>query len=545
MSKEPVNAGAAKINQMRLLAERIVFAVLILVVTGALTFAQTAGTSEPLPIGVIEIESHEVFDEPVQGVAMPYRIANNIHIKTRDVVVRRELLFDTGELFDQELVEQTERNLRALSFLRDARVETVEVDGNGDGQPDRIDVRVMTWDTWSLAPRIDFRQVQDRTIWELGVSEKNLFGLGKSVTVTHRTNLDRTSDRISYTDPQLVGSNVSLLATLSKLSDGNEQALILNREYISLRDPWAWNVGGGSFRRTDPIFKDGVEIGRLPHRGQWADIEASRAVRRGAQHALRVHGAYRLREEQVGSEVRDFGVAEVGIRSVGHRFVRLTHINQFERSEDFNLGADTFSTVGVSTPELGGSQERALFLAAGHAQGVPLGDGHFLIAEARFDGRHERGEWRNALKTLRGRYLLKHAERNVLVGRIAYQSGHNLDPEVQLLLGAETGLRGYPVRRFNGNRLLLMTVEERWFFTDDVGQLFSLGFAGFIDSGFVWPEEQRFDLSDLKTAVGVSLLLGSNRLSTRGGIRLDVGYGLNRITEVGRWVFAAGSDIVF
>ena len=90
-----------------------------------------------------------------------------------------------------------------------------------------------------------------------------------------------------------------------------------------------------------------------------------------------------------------------------------------------------------------------------------------------------------------------------------------------------------------------MTVEERWFFADDVGQLFSFGLAGFVDSGFVWADEREFDLSDLKTAVGVSLLLGSNRLSTRGGVRLDVGYGLNRITEAGRWVFAVGSDIGF
>ena len=506
-------------------------------------------TAEPppgrLPIGVIEIVNHEVFDEPDDGISTPYRIANNIHVRTRDEVVRRELLFDSGDRLDQELVEQTERNLRALPFLRDARIEMVDVDEDRDGRADRVDVRVMTWDTWSLAPRVDFRQVQDRTLWELGVSEKNLFGLGKSMTLTHRINLDRTIDRVSYTDPQLVGSNVSLLASLAKLSDGDEQFLGVDRRYLSLRDPWSWSMGGGSFRRTDPIFEDGDEIGRLRHRGQWADVEASRAVRRGAQHALRVHGAYRLREERVGSEGRDFGVAEVGVRSVGHRFVRLTHVNQFERSEDFNLGADAFGTVGLSTPTLGGSEARALFLSAGHAQGVPLGDGHFLIAEGRFDGRHERGEWRNALTTFRGRYLLKHAERRALVGRVTYQRGHNLDPEVQLLLGAETGLRGYPVRRFSGNRLLLMTVEERWFFADDVGQLFSFGLAGFVDSGFVWADEREFDLCDLKTAVGVSLLLGSNRLSTRGGVRLDVGYGLNRITEAGRWVFAVGSDIGF
>ncbi len=508
-----------------------------------------SATEEPgfvgLPIGTIEIVNHEVFDEPATGVSAPYRIANTVHIRTRDEVVGRELLFETGDLFDQELVEQTERNLRGLSFIRDARIDTIAVDLDSDGEPDQVDMRVLTWDTWSLSPRVDFRQVHDRTIWELGVSEKNLFGRGKSITATHRTNLDRTIDRVSYADPQLVGSNVSLLVSASHLSDGDEQLLMFDRGYLSLRDPWSWTVGGGSFSRTDPIFKDGSEIGRLYHRGQWGDFQVSRAVQRSARRALSVHGAFRLREERVGSEMRDFGVAEFGIRSIGHRYVRLTHVNQFERSEDFNLGTDTFATVGLSAPELGGSSERAAFVSAGHIQGIAFGDEHFLIAEARFDGRREHHEWRNALTTLRGRYLLKHAERRATIGRVAYQRGHNLDQEVQLLLGAETGLRGYPVRQFSGNRSMLMTLEERWFFADDVAQLGSLGLAGFVDMGFVWSEQQVFTLRDLKTSIGMSLLLGSNRLSSRGGIRLDFGYGLNQIANVGRWVFAAGSDIAF
>ena len=52
---------------------------------------------------------------------------------------------------------------------------------------------------------------------------------------------------------------------------------------------------------------------------------------------------------------------------------------------------------------------------------------------------------------------------------------------------------------------------------DDVGQLLSLGLAAFLDSGYVWPETDSLDLADLNTGIGVSLLLGSNRLSSRGG----------------------------
>lgn len=504
-----------------------------------------AQESPPVVVGVIEVISQEIFDEPADGMTALYRFANGLHVRTRDRVVARELLFKSGDLIDRELVEQTERNLRALPFLRDARIETSPVDEDLDGHPDRVDVRVLTWDGWSLAPRVDISRLHDRTLWELGASEKNLFGWGKTVTGSHRTNLDRTIDQLVYEDYQLFGSNVGVTASAANLSDGSEQFVQFDRGYLSLQDPWSVRVGGGRFSRTDPIFESGTEAGRLLHQGQWGDLEVGRAVRRRGGHAIRLHGAYRMRDERVGVDRRDFGVVEVGVRALSHRFVRLTHVNRFERTEDFNLGTESYGTVGLSSPVLGGQDDRVTMLAVGHHQGFRLRDDHFMLASITFAGRHERAEWRNAQTDARLRYLRKHTLRRALVGKLQYRHGHNLDPEVQMLLGAETGLRGYPLRQFEGNRSLLLSVEERWFVADDLGQLLSLGLAGFIDSGFVWPESEGVDLSDLKTAVGLSVLLGSNRLSSRPGVRIDVGYGLNPVEGAPQWVFAAGSDLTF
>ena len=496
-------------------------------------------------VGAIEVVSQEVFEEAGDRLTAVYRLANSLHVRTRERVVARELLFESGDLVDRELLEQTERNLRALPFLRDARVETLPIDEDLDGHAERVDIRVVTWDRWSLAPRVDLSRLHDRTLWELGASEKNLFGLGKAVTVSHRATLDRTIDQLVYEDYQLFGSHVGVTGSVSNLSDGNEQFFRLGKRYLSLMDPWAMSVSAGNFSRTDPIFRQGIETGRLAHQGRWADFELGRAVRRRGNHALRLHGAYRIRDERVGFVPRDFGIAEVGVRSVSNRFVRLTHINRFERTEDFNLGAESYGTVGVSSPILGGQEHRVMMLAVGHDQGIRFRDDHFLLAAVRFAGRYERAAWRNALTDASLRYLRKHSLRQMLVGKVNYRHGHNLDPEVQVLLGAETGLRGYPLRQFEGNRSLLLSVEERWFVADDLGQLLSLGVAGFIDSGFVWTEFQPVDLTDLKTAVGLSLLLGSNRLSSRSGVRIDVGYGLNSVEGAPRWVFAAGSDLTF
>ena len=185
-------------------------------------------------------------------------------------------------------------------------------------------------------------------------------------------------------------------------------------------------------------------------------------------------------------------------------------------------------------------------MSAGHSRVLAFRSDHFLVGDIGLAGRRESGRWLNTLVLARARYLRKHATRHLWIGRAELQWGHDLDPEIQLLLGAESGLRGYPVRQFAGTRSLLLSAEERWFMADDIGQVLSLGVAAFLDSGFAWPEGESLSLSDLKTAVGGSLLVGSNRLFlVNGGVRLDLGYGVTSVSGVSGWVVSFGSDIEF
>ena len=61
-----------------------------------------------------------------------------------------------------------------------------------------------------------------------------------------------------------------------------------------------------------------------------------------------------------------------------------------------------------------------------------------------------RGSGATALAEAGVYYLRKHATRHALVGQVGFRGGHNLDPEIQLLLGAErraAWLSGAAVRR--------------------------------------------------------------------------------------------------
>ena len=140
----------------------------------------------------------------------------------------------------------------------------------------------------------------------------------------------------------------------------------------------------------------------------------------------------------------------------------------------------------------------------------------------------------------------KLALKKLILAKAILRYGSNLDPEVQIRLGADSGLRGYPVRQFAGDRSFLVSAEGRWFLADNIGRLVSVGVAAFVDAGFAWPRGQPMTLGDMRSNVGVSLLLGSNRISgSRPGVRFDFVYALQPIDGLSPWLVSAGSRIGF
>jgi hemolysin activation/secretion protein len=170
----------------------------------------------------------------------------------------------------------------------------------------------------------------------------------------------------------------------------------------------------------------------------------------------------------------------------------------------------------------------------------------FLYGLASWNARHRDGELQNSIARFRLNWVQKLSRRRVFLAKADFLYGTNLDPEVQLRLGAESGLRGYPVRQFNGDRSLLFSAEGRWFLADDVLRLVSIGVAAYVESGFAWPEPSPIALDDLHSDVGVSLLLGATRVSASSpGVRVDLAYALDPVEGRGRWLLSAGSSLGF
>jgi len=104
----------------------------------------------------------------------------------------------------------------------------------------------------------------------------------------------------------------------------------------------------------------------------------------------------------------------------------------------------------------------------------------------------------------------------------------DLDPENQVLLGGDSGLRGYPVRYQAGKASALLTVEQRFYSDWYPFHLLRVGAAAFVDVGKAWdvtgpPEAALGILRD----IGVGLRITSPHSSSGRMLHIDLAYPLD------------------
>ncbi len=202
---------------------------------------------EPEPEGKI-IERVVIVRENMIASIDPWpRWLNFIHTKTRDFVIRQELLLKPGDVWNQKKVDESSRNLRGISIL--ATVRTVACQSK---KTDHVIWLVVTKDVWSLKISMNF-QLVGTVLRTLGFFplEDNFLGRRKQLGLEFSiSQLDLSNFSVNnqwtlgqfYYDPRLGGSRFRLLEWVRLFLDG------------------ANLCGGAVGRRTDvwcPVTKPG------------------------------------------------------------------------------------------------------------------------------------------------------------------------------------------------------------------------------------------------------------------------------------------------
>lgn len=502
-----------------------------------LAAAEVSTAAAPGRIGRVDVAIGEIFDTSKKEESSRFfRLVNRLHLRTRPIVIERELLFAAGDPFEPELLAETERNLRRFSFLRAARVFPAA------GPDGTVDVRVRVDDAWTLSPTASFRRVGEANEWRLGVSELNLLGFGKSASFELKRGPEGNERRLSYGDRQFLGRRLSLDAESRDGTEVRHHELRLGRPFYSSLSRWSWTASGTDRSERQPHFVGGSRSGNIRRVETALGAQAGRAfrpstreVRHGTLALSRMHRAYRAEHDTHGGvPARDLRhVFEVSGRWEALRFVKVRDIVQMARDEDFNVGPRALAGFAASPRFAGGGRDRwspNVALGAGRSLGV----GGFVLGKTGFGSQlspsrlpeHEFSADLLAYRRAGGRNMLAAHARFARLVR---------PTDGALMLGEETGMRGFGLNPFSGDRLVLVNLEDRFEVAEELWRVLAVGAVAFLDAGCVWEPGQRMRFGDLRSAAGLGLRLGSSRSTDTVPLRIDVAYSFQDTGRDSRW----------
>jgi outer membrane protein assembly factor BamA len=506
---------------------------------------------EPLPsfteleaagavIGAIRVDPQDIFDEadPRENYGI-YRLLNALHINTRESVIRRQLLFRSGERVSRQRIEETERLLRANAYLYDVSIRPVAL------RQGVVDIEVRTRDTWTLQPGASYSRGGGSNTSSLSLEEKNFLGTGVSVGVGTSSSVDRSGQEFEIQHNQVFGSWTAFSYKVADFSDGSAESISLVRPFYALDARWALGGSAATFDRIESIYSEGDIAAQYRHQQTASQVFA------GWSRGL-VDGWVQRYSVGVGHQ-EDLYLAELGrlpaaqlpadeklvypflrYELIEDNYVKVVNRDKIGRAEYFALGWSASAQIGRSSAGLGATRELWLYSGAVN-KGLRFEHGGELLASLSFSGQYADGRGERQYLGASARYYLQHGTRNVFYVSASADALRNPYAGDQLLLGGDNGLRGYPLRYQSGEQRALLTLEERVYTDWYPFRLFRIGGAVFYDIGRAWGGDYQnaVDAGWLQD-VGFGLRVSIDRSSSGNVVHLDVAFPINAEGDIKR-----------
>ncbi|HKQ12839.1 MAG TPA: BamA/TamA family outer membrane protein [Steroidobacteraceae bacterium] len=484
-------------------------------------------------IGHIQFNALQLFD--IGGLDQDtalFRLANRLHIRTREATIADQLLFREGQPYDPSTIAETARILRSTRYLRDASIRPVAYH---DGV---VDLEVKTQDVWTLNPGLSFGRHGGKNTGGFELEELNFLGLGTEMGLSFKSGIDRDSKSVFYRDRQLGSSWWDLSTAYSDNSDGRLADFSLERPFYSFETTRAGGVAANDDLRVDSRYDLGKVIDKFETHAKLASAYF------GFSHGLSNGWARRY---SLGFTYDDHQFADApgaapavllpadrklvypwfAAEWVQDRYATTRNRDQIEKTEDYSLGWKLRAQVGFAS-SAAGSDRDAVMLEAKASTGYDLTERQSLSLSADAAGRVEGGSLENGLLGAEARYYFRQSPRRLFFMGLTGTAGTHLDTDTQLLLGGDNGLRGYPLRYQAGTGRWLFTAEQRGYSNWFPFQLFNVGGAVFFDVGRVTGRDPLGSVPQgVLKDVGIGLRLGNSRSALGNVLHIDLAFPLD------------------
>jgi len=492
-------------------------------------------------IGSIDINVLPIFDDDPEGKYQTlYRLADQLHIDTRDPVIETQLLFKPGDPVSQRLIEETERNLRDRRYIREPAIRAVACH---DGT---VDLEVAVRDVWTTNPGISFGRSGGANSGGITLEELNLLGLGKQLSFGYSKDPDRSSYTLHWHDPNVGGSRWVNDMAYRDSSDGQGWSFMVQRPFYQLDSRWSTGLAVQEDESVEPVYRLGEQVAGYGRKVEFGEFSFGRSsglrddwTRRFIFGFRHEHSEFDVAPDEttplVLPENRLLDYPFARIEGVQDDFETTKNRDQIARTEDLHFGFQYALELGYSAPALGADRSAAL-VHADASRGWRLGERNSLFAESALTGRVEGGAVADTLLSTGVRYYHSTGPNSLFFAGLAAAAGWELDADHELTLGGDNGLRGYPLRYQTGSSLALLTVEQRYYTRYSIWKLADVGGAVFFDMGRTWgdsafgPTENLGLLKD----VGFGLRLGSTRSALGNVLHIDIAFPLDGPSSIDR-----------
>jgi hemolysin activation/secretion protein len=477
-------------------------------------------------VGTVIVRVDPIFEASDTGIARPlFRLADRLHVDTREETLRAHLLFESGDPFSQRVLDETARNLRELRYIREPVVRPIAFH---DGV---VDVEVRVQDVWTTNPGASFGRAGGENSSGFEFEELNLLGFGKQVSLGLKSNADRTSYTGKWHDPSVLGSRWTDTLAITRSNDGQGYELGLERPFFSLDSRWSAGVTAVHDSAIDRVYALGNRVAEYARESD--DFDAHVGWSAGLHDGVARRWIAGVRRERVAFaaspalRARDLTYPYLRFESLQDDFETARNRDQIARTEDLYFGRRYAVELGWATPALG-SDRSAAVLRALASRGFRLAGERSLFASGEVSGRMEGGSLTDALLSTGVRYYRPTSSRSTFFASINGSFGSRLDADHELSLDGELDLRGYPLRYQSGSSRVLLSLEERLFTDWSLWHLAQIGGAVFFDAGRTWgPSLGGGESLGVLTDVGFGLRLGNSRSALANVLHLDVAFPLD------------------
>lgn len=459
-------------------------------------------------VGAVRVYTEEVFAEPSEFL----RFFNHFHVTTKDSAIRSEAVVTPGQVWDQERVEETARLIRDPLWTSVVAVIPVKA-----APPGTVDVLIVTRDIWSLRFNTVYTFQQGKlTNLTTSLSENNF--LGQRDVLSAALTMDQGAIAVGplFIDKDVLGEHFNLQARVDDIltrddltkhsnvhSEGSDSTITLTRPLWNLASEWA---GGAQFTHRFAINRQ--FLGTALRQFEYVDPVTMQSALFPREYEMRQWSFNAFVTRQWGDELKqqlsighvvtsqrprpldDFAgdaaqraafIAKVlpqsEVTSVPFieysfftpRYRTLRDVSTFDLAEDLRTGPDLDISVGFGLQALG-SDHNFQRLSSAIGWTIPWARDGFVRIAAGLGGRYQE---RESDPVVPHGFIDDTATVSIRGGtppiggvlRLLAQSSLSTrwnDTQNQFYaIGSDSGLRGYNINEFIGERYFNLQVEAR------------------------------------------------------------------------------------